>query len=360
MRILAFMKYGSQAASARQRLMQYAPHLAANGVTVEYLPLLGNDHLARVAAGQGTAIGPTLRAYAARLHALLTRRDFDLLWVQYELFPWSPGLFERLAARAGKPIVVDYDDAIFHMYDLNRRGLVRRLLGRKLEPLLRSADAVICGNRYIETYAARFCDRTVVIPTVVDTDVFRPAAAPRNDGLHAPVVVGWIGSPSTWATVEPLLPHLLPLLARHGATLRVVGAGPRARGLPGVVAVDWTERGEVAELQAMDIGIMPVPDDAWTRGKCGYKLIQYMACGLPVIGSPVGVNRDIVVEGENGLLAQTPAEWVIALAALIEDPALRARLGVNGRARAVEHYSLHSQQPRLLALLRSLRSPAAS
>lgn len=350
MRVLAFMKYGSQAASARQRLMQFAPYLAANGVTVEYLPLLDNDHMGRVAAGEGASARAALAAYARRLVALLTRRDFDVVWVQYELFPYLPGVFERLAGAAGKRVVVDYDDAIFHMYDANARPAVRRLLGAKLAPLLRRADTVICGNGYIEAYVRGFCDRTVVIPTVVDTDLYRPAERRTPSGP----VVGWIGSPSTWTHVEPILPRLLALLERYGASMRVVGAGPRARGLPGVEAVEWTEVNEIADLQAMDIGIMPVADDPWSRGKCGYKLIQYMACGLPVVASPVGVNSEIVTEGRNGFLARLPEDWDAAIVRLIEDDALRARMGADGRARAVERYSRQSQQSRLLDVFRSL------
>ena len=345
------MKYGSLAASARQRLMQYAPYLAANGVTIEYLPLLDNGHMERVAAGEKASRWAALAAYVRRLRALLTRRDFDVVWVQYELFPYLPGFVERLVSRTGKRFIVDYDDAIFHMYDANPRPAVRRVLGSKLAPLLRSADAVICGNTYIEAYARTFCDRTVVIPTVVDIDIFRPANQARSSG---PLVVGWIGSPSTWAHVEPLLPRLLPLLERQGATMRVVGAGPRARGLPSVDSVEWTEASEVGSLQAMDIGIMPVADDPWSRGKCGYKLVQYMACGLPVVASPVGVNREIVIEGENGFLAHSPEEWEKALVELLGDAGLRDRMGVNGRRRAVERYSLQSQQARLLEVFRSL------
>lgn len=352
MRMLAFMKYGSQAASARQRLMQYAPYLAEHDIHIEYLPLLGNDHMARVAAGGGKALLPTAAAYARRFFAILTRRDFDILWVQYELFPYLPGLIERLAKMSGKRIVVDYDDAIFHMYDAHRVPAIRRLLGRKLVPLLSSADTVICGNAYIQAYAGRYCPRTPIIPTVVDTNVFAPSPGARPDG---PVVIGWIGSPSTWGFVEPHLPWLLPLLERHDATLRVVGAGPRAKGLPRVEAVEWTEATEVAHLQAMDIGIMPVVDDAWARGKCGYKLIQYMACGLPVIGAPVGVNSEIVADGENGFLAQTPDQWQAALVRLIGDADLRRDMGIRGRARAVERYSLAAHAPRLLEVLRSPR-----
>lgn len=351
MRVLAFMKYGSLAASARQRLMQYAPYLAANGVTVEYLPLLDNQHMERVAAGGRASRRASLEAYARRLGALLIRRDFDVAWIQYELFPYLPGFFERLAGATGKRVIVDYDDAIFHMYDASPRHAVRRLLGAKLAPLLRSADRVICGNTYIEAYARKYCDRTIVIPTVVDTDLYKKAE--RRDA-SGPVVVGWIGSPSTWAHVEPLLPRLLPLLERHGARMRVVGAGPRARGLPSVQALDWAEANEVSDLQAMDLGIMPVANDPWSKGKCGYKLIQYMACSLPVVASPVGVNNEIVVDGENGYFAEGPESWDRAIVRLIDDAALRTDLGASGRERVVKSYSRQSQQTRLLNVFQSL------
>ena len=144
---------------------------------------------------------------------------------------------------------------------------------------------------------------------------------------------------------------ILPVIARHGAIFRAIGAGPPARAVHGIEAADWTEESEVAEVQGMEIGIMPVPDDPWARGKCGYKLIQYMACGLPVIASPVGVNSDIVSDGENGFLARGKEEWCVALERLLTDAPLRAAMGRAGRARAEEYYSLASQEPRLLGFL---------
>lgn len=352
MRVLAFTKYGPRAASSRQRLWQFLPYLEREGVEVSVLPLLGDDYVARLAEGRRADPAAIALAYARRLGQLATRRGHDLVWLQYELFPYLPGVVERLAGWGGKPLVVDYDDAIFHMYDDHRSKLARAMLGGKLGTLLRSsASACVCGNAYIRSYAERFCDTCITIPTVVDTDHYLPAP---HAGERGPVVVGWIGSPSTWPYVEPLLPRLMPLLERCGAVFRAVGAGPAAARHAGVESLPWSEAGEVAAVQSMDIGIMPIPDTAWARGKCGYKLIQYMACGLPVVASPVGVNCEIVREGDNGFLAMHENEWLRALERLIGDPGLRRRMGESGRARAVADYSLASQQPRLLALLRSL------
>lgn len=349
-RMLALMKYGGRAASTRQRLLQYLPYLESHGVEVEVLPLLDDRYLARFAQGRKGSVAAVSKAYFERLLQLVTRRDHDLVWVQYELFPYLPAPFEKLLRLAGKPYVLDYDDAIFHMYDRSTHGFVRRLLGPKLVPLLRQATACVCGNTYLLDYAARFCPNSYVVPTVVDTTVYRPAADENPD---RPLRVGWIGSPSTWLYVVPLLPTILPMLKSRGLKLRAVGAGPAAQGIDGVDSVEWTEATEVAEVQAMDIGIMPLPDEYWARGKCGYKLIQYMACGVPVLASAVGVNEEIVVEGINGFLPRTDQEWTRWLDQLLGDAELRHRLGEAGRSRVLDRYSLASQQARLLAILKA-------
>ncbi|HEU0098288.1 MAG TPA: glycosyltransferase family 4 protein [Allosphingosinicella sp.] len=353
MKVLAFLKYGTLAASTRQRLVQYEPSLAEAGIEVEYLPLLDNEHLRRLAAGRRASPAASARRYLDRMYQLLTRRDFDLLWVHCELFPYLPGLFERLAAATGKPIVFDYDDAIFHMYDASGNRVVRALLGRKLEPLLKRASLCCCGNRYLLDYASRFSPDTMLLPTVVDTRIYLPAEARAPS---APVTIGWIGSPSTWPYVRPLLPLLRELAETRGVRTRIVGAGPGARddAFPGLDLVEWSEAGEVDEVRAMDIGIMPLPDDIWARGKCGYKLIQYMACALPVVASPVGVNCEIIAPGANGFLAGGEEEWRDALLRLIGDAGLRRAYGTAGRARVEALYSLQVHAPRLVEALQSL------
>lgn len=354
MRILALTKYGTLAASTRQRFQQYEPYLSRVGIEVEYSPLFDNDYLTPLLSGRRRSVGPVIRGYWRRLGAVLRARSFDALWVHCELFPYLPGFVEGLAARlGGRPIIFDFDDAIFHMYDENASLLVRTLLEGKLAPLLRRASACMCGNAYLQAYAARYCPQSVIISTVVDTDRYQPRASTDWGG---PVVIGWIGSPSTWPNVRPLLPLLSELCDTHGGRLCVVGAGEAAKGdlFPGLDLVDWSESSEIANVQAMDIGIMPLVDRPFERGKSGYKLIQYMACGLPVVASPVGVNREIVTQGENGFLATGGAEWREALERLIADGALRRKMGEAGRERAVTDYSVASQAPRVVELLRDV------
>lgn len=353
MRVLALVKYGRRAASTRQRFLQYEPFLAAAGFTVDYAPLLGDAYLERLVDGRRPSLLSVAAAYGARLARLLTARRYDLLWVHYELFPYFPGLAERLAALAGRPIIYDFDDAIFHNYDASPQRLVRRLLGRKLEPLLRSAYACCCGNPYLRDYAIRYCPNSIILPTVVDTDLYVPSPTAKAPGQ--PVTIGWIGSPSTWPLVRPYLKLLAELCSDGTVEVRAVGAGIAAEAdrFPGLHLVAWTEQREIAEVQKMDIGIMPVWDGPFQRGKSGYKLIQYMACGLPVVASPVGVNRDIIVDGDNGFLANSDADWRAALTRLIDDPQLRRRLGDAGRLRAERDLSLASQAPRLVEVFRS-------
>jgi len=350
MRVAAFTKYDREAASTRQRVLQYLPHLEAAGIRVDVHPLLDDAYVRSLASGEGFSKAAIGAAYARRLRHLLRGESADLLWVYAELFPWLPAGFERLAFRSSKPLLYDFDDAFFHPYDDHRSPIVRRLLGGKLIPLIEGAAAVCAGNPYLRDYAARHNAETHVLPTVVDIDLYRPAARSGD----RPLTIGWIGSPSTWRFVQPLLPLLAGLAREHRIRFVAVGAGAAAEAdrFDGMTLEPWSEASEIARVQAMDIGIMPLPAEPWARGKSGYKLVQYMACGLPVVASPVGVNAQIVDDGTTGLLAADPGQWRAALERLIGDGALRQRMGAAGRARAVAEYSLQVHAPRLVEIMR--------
>lgn len=214
---------------------------------------------------------------------------------------------------------------------------------------MRRAAVVIVGNEYLGDRAKQAgAKRVVLLPTVVDAT--RYAVVEKVNAQS--VTIGWIGQPSTAKYLSQLVPELNGILAKHGA--RIVAIGPKAEQfqfLP-VVVKPWTEDSEVAEIQQFDIGIMPLSESLWERGKCGYKLIQYMACGKPVVATPIGVNNIIVRHGENGFLANTFTEWCDALDKLCEDAVLRKRMGEEGRKIVEENYSLQVTVPRLNELLR--------
>lgn len=349
MRIAQLTKYGGLAASTRQRFGQYRPHLAALGCETVTWPLLDDDYLAALYSGNRRSFAYVFRRYVDRARKLVYSPGVDLLWVHCDVFPYLPSIFDAIAHLVKRPIVFDFDDAIFHNYDMHKSPFLRAILANKLVPILSSAEVAFCGNAYLADYARKFCRSTHIVPTVIDTDIFTQRCSSSSRGQAQ---IGWIGTPSTWTQyMAPMMPLLADVAARQSARIRAVGPGKAAMPHPLLDILSWTEESEVAQIQGMDIGIMPLDESPWARGKSGYKLIQYMACGLPVVASPVGVNVEIVEHGVNGFLAATEADWRSALSELLENPNLRCRMGAAGRRRVEERYSLRVWGPKVASLL---------
>ncbi len=339
-------------ASTRLRTLQYLPCLQQAGLDVTVQALLDDAQLqARYQQGR-YGRWALLQAYAKRIQALMSRHAFDVLWVEKEALPWWPLWAERALLR-GVPYVLDYDDADFHHYDMHRLAGVRSLFGRRLDGLMANSSLVVAGNRYLAQRAHDAGAPWVeIVPTVIDLDRYPVPGATQPvapDGL--PRVV-WIGSPSTAKYLQLIAGPLQALAQRLPFVLRVIGGG--AVNIPGVQteAVDWSEATEVQALQSADVGVMPLEDTPWERGKCGYKLIQYMACGLPVIASAVSANNDILAHGQTGMLARTAQDWLESLETLLGDADLRQRMGAAGRARVEDSYCVQQTGPKLAELLK--------
>jgi glycosyltransferase involved in cell wall biosynthesis len=337
------------------RLLQYLPALAAASIEVSTSPLLDDDYLRALYADR-KAWSTVISGYSLRVAKLLGAGQYDLVWVEKEALPWLPAWLDNGLLPRSCKLVADYDDAWFHRYDLHRSSMVRRVLGRKIDAVMRRADLVTAGNAYLAQRARDAGARRIEdLPTVVDLERYPACRGLRDDTDE--LVVGWIGSPSTaeryLRMVAPVLEHL-----RKDHRIRCIAVGAQPEQVEGTPfeAEPWTEEGEVESIQKFDIGIMPSKDEPWARGKCGYKLIQYMACALPVVASPVGVNREIVLSGENGELANSLEEWKASLERLLMDSGLRRRMGEMGRRRVQEWYSLQVQAPRLISMLQSLRA----
>lgn len=355
MRVLLLSRYGPLGASSRVRSYQYLPYLRSQGIDVTIAPLLGDAYLKKLYAGKGRSFTDLLVAYSHRLAAVSRAPRFDLVWLEYEAFPWMPAGFESLLPLLGVPYVVDLDDAVFHNYDLNSHFFIRMILGNKIDAVMRRAVAVIAGNDYLLERARRAGAKCIsLIPSVVDL-----ARYPEiKKAVNQVFTIGWIGSPATVHYLRLIQPALAHICKNGNARLMVVGADIELEGVP-VVGRPWSEETEVAEIQGFDVGVMPLPDQPWERGKCGYKLIQYMACGLPVVASPVGANLKIVEDGVNGFLATTQSEWIDALTALREDKKLRDHMGEAGRRKVESEYCLQVTAPRLAALFRTVREGLA-
>lgn len=345
MRVLILAKYSQRGASSRLRSFQYVPFFQNLGFDVVVSSLFDDGYLGSLYGGGGRSVFSVLKLYLKRFFVLFGLFKYDIIFLEKEVFPYFPGFAERVIRLLGKPYIVDYDDAIFHNYDLSKNLLIRKLLGGKIDSVMRHSSCVIAGNSYLASRAKAAGARSVeLVPTVVDHTRY----IPRHDSLTERPVIGWIGSPSTQKYVIGIREVLAKACQVHGARLMLVGATPQmVAELPGldVEVVPWSEDSEAELISRMDIGIMPLPDGPWEKGKCGYKLIQYMACAVPVIASPVGVNVDIVTGSHSGLLADSLAEWQDALLQLLSSAEQRREMGAAGREAVENTYSLQVQAP---------------
>ncbi len=352
MKVLLLTRYDRLGASSRVRAFQYLPYFDAVGWQVKAVPFFSNAYLEKLYS-EKPRWAEIVRAYWRRIGWMFTAGRYDLLWIEKELFPFFPAAAERLIERRGIPYMADYDDALFHRYDKHPSALVRALLGRKIDAVMARAALVVAGNNYLaERARSAGAKRVEVVPTVVDVNRYADGGSIQKS--QGPLVVGWIGTPQTSGYLLQLKRVFQSLQAKFDVRFVAVGAGGQGVGNLPVVAWPWHENTEVESIRQFDIGIMPLADSAWERGKCGYKLIQYMACGLPVVASPVGVNREIVEPGVNGFLAENEEKWRQSLADLLADPALRGQMGRNGRQKVKSWYSLQVQAPRLESLLKQV------
>lgn len=341
--------------SQRYRFEAFEPHLRSRGIEVTYAGALTTDE-ARDFYG---AVSPlrkgriAARALVRRATSLL--RPADVVFVQREAFfllnHWSEWL-----AHLRAPVVFDFDDAIWihAISEANRRFAFLKNV-EKISRIVGLSHTVIAGNEYLADWARQHSRKVQVIPTCVDTCRFAPISRPADTNT---VTIGWSGSPSTVAHLRPLLPALERVKARYQdrVHLRVMGDPSFSYAPLGLKGEAWSVEAELELLRQMDIGLMPLPDDEWTRGKCGLKGLVSMSMGAATVMSPVGVNTEIVKHGENGLLARTEDEWVAELSSLIDDAALRRRLGEAGRQTVVDRYSVaHWKEPLAELLINAAR-----
>lgn len=346
-KILGLSLYGPQAASHRYRLGQYVPGLAQAGLDLQIQSLLDDEYLVSRFAGRPLPWRSVLQSAWQRLVALIRDDGFAGAILHCELYPLMPGGLERLLLP--KPYIYDFDDAFFLKYRQGRLGALRPILGQKFDRVIAGAAAVTAGNSYLTNYAHGFNTNVHRLPTVVDTMRYRVVARP----LNAEFTVGWVGSPSTAPYLAALVEPLSQLAQEAPVRLVVVG-GP-APVIPGVAveSIAWDEPTEINQINRFDVGVMPLTEDDWARGKCAFKLIQYMACGVPVVASRVGANVDVVTP-QCGFLVEDAADWLAAFRALRDDAPSRLRMGLAARARIEAEYSLARNLPVLTRVIEEM------
>lgn len=358
MKVLAFASYPVEAAATRYRLHQFIEPLAERGIQLRLSPFLDSKLFASLYQSSGaakTAI-KLLVASLKRLGDAFEAREADVILIQREAMIFGPPVIEWLAMRfSGRPMVLDLDDPTYVPYTSPTYGNVGKLLKwfRKTDDLIRWASVVTCGNRAIAEYVNSKGTAAVVIPTVVDTDVFHPV---RSDNEQ--VVLGWVGTHSTFPYLESIFQVFQELARDYDFRLKIVGAGKREIQIPGVQVenLEWELSREVADFQSFDIGLYPIDAslyaDKWAAGKSGFKAIEYMSVGVPYVATPVGVLGEIGEEGSTHFNATSPEEWRDSLSKLIVDRERRRRMGIAGRQHVLDHYSLGAQADKLADALR--------
>ena len=359
MRVLALVPYPrDRAPGQRYRIEQWAPLLEKWGAEVVFEPFRC-EALHSLMSEPGKFAQKTYlisKALGRRLRVLRRFGEFDCVFIYTEAAMFGPAIIEKFIRYKGIPIVFDFDDAIFlHYTYISPVSRYLRLLKfpGKTKTICELADHVLAGNPYLAGYAAKFNSSVTIVPTTINTAICTPNGYKRNS--HPPVI-GWTGSYSTIQYLEALGPALQQLAQRERFKLRVIGVS--SYDLPGVdvEALPWRSETEIADLSKIDVGIMPMPDDGWTRGKCGLKALQYMALGIPAVCSPVGVNTTIIRDGVNGLIATSEDDWVNQLSRLVRSPDLRQRLGKAGRETVETDYASSIHAERVFKILSSLVS----
>ncbi len=350
MRLLFLPKYSADGPSSRHRFFAVADQLRVEGHEVEVRPLFHHGYVTRFFRTGSRLSAGIVRDYRRRLARLRGGLGgADLAVVEYEALPYCPLALEVRLLRRLRPWVLDVDDAV----EVRYRGLPR--LQSKIGRLFAAADGIVAGSPVLASELSRLNPRVTCVPTGVHSGRYQPKAAGEDPARGRPVVIGWMGSPTSFKYLDVVAAPVAELATRHSLVFRAVGP----RELPGfdgvrVECVPWVEEEESSRLRSFDIGVMPLTDDAFARGKSGFKLVQYMAAGLPCVASDVGCNAQILDHGAAGLLASSTREWVAGLERLLVDRSARASLGAAARRRFLEEYTLEHLSRRRLEFYSAL------
>ena len=356
--MFVFTKYGALGASSRVRFLTYLALNLLPRDEIKINELFDDQYIKNLYSHKKSLIAIFCR-YCLRFFTLfmvLFNKKYKTIWIEKELFPYIPLPFELLFTLFGKKVVYDFDDAVFHNYDKNRFSVLFKL---KFEMLMKHADLVFVGNQYLYDHVTKMGAKKVkLIPTVIDLAAYNSQYLTYKEG-HQPVeevCIGWIGSPSTekyLSIIDAVITQLQDELDIN-IRLKLIGASKDLILTSNVEIIQWTQDTEIQNICAFDIGIMPLFDSNFEKGKCGYKIIQYFACRKPVLASPVGVNCSIIKPGTNGFLCETHEEWYNHLKHLILDKSLREKLGVKGFELIKGHYTYQAQYLNIVTELKLL------
>ena len=352
-RAVFYTRHEKKGASSRYRSIQYFDFLRESGITIVHRPLFSDRYLTDKYQGK-SIVHLVVYAYLKRLLSLVFELPFyKYVLVEKELFPYLPSWPDRFICLAKSRVIYDFDDAIWMNYKGHANRFLRLLLSQKIEVIMRSASLVCCGSHYILEFAAAVgAKRTEFLPTVLCEGRYHGQKLSSHVSSIKPSIV-WIGSPSTSNYIKRLFPVFKQLNKQYGVVVKVIGSNfARQAQEDFLEIIEWSSETEIEEMLACDIGVMPLPSDEFEKGKCAFKLIQYMGLALPVVASPVGENVYVVEEGVSGLLATDYSEWYESLELLICDDRLRNEFGAAGYKRFLASYTLDSVKQQYISFFR--------
>ena len=348
--ILFLPKYSPSGASSRYRIYQFLPYFEKEGISCVVSPLFDDQYFMRFNEGKKQNIFHLFTCYLRRFVILFSIKKYDLVFIQYELFPYFPFSLDSWFKKSKTKYVLDFDDAIFHNYDVIKPKFISNLFKNKFKNLLINAEFVITGSPYLTEYCNTFSSKVLEIPTVLAIDKYLI----NDNKIEKDFVIGWIGSKSTSKYILDILPALVEFSQLNICIIHLIGFDKSIKEineLKNVKLIDWTENTEVEEINKFSVGIMPLRDTNWENGKCGFKLIQYMALGKPTIATPLKANLKID-KNNSGLYAITNEEWVLRLKEIFKEKEKYVEVGHQNRKVIELNYSINSVINQYLNILK--------
>ena len=350
-KIYFFPKYSSKAPSSRCRIYEYLPYYHQAEIKFVVSPLLGDWYLSALWGHKSKfrVLFLIVASYLKRIVSILLLPHNSIVYIGAELLPYMPSWLESYLYFRGIKYLIEFDDAVFHNYD-NRNILIRWLYQEKFKKVISKASLVICGCRYLSDYSKQWNKNVLIIPTSIDEKKYIKAISCTNN------IIGWIGSSSTSPNIAIVMPALKKLSIEFPFELHLVGFDKRYEYLLKGInykIISWTSETEVSELSQFTIGIMPLYDTLGNRGKCAFKLVQYMGIGIPTISTPLQSNLDID-KGCGNLFANSDEEWYLAFKDLLSNRDKRRIIGNKNKRVAMQHYTFQSNSQELIGILRKI------
>ena len=332
----------------RFRIEQYLDYLSKKGFDITFSFLL-NERSDKYFYSQTAflvKIVILIKSYLKRWNEMRSYNQYDLIFVYREAFFTGSTYFERKIRASNAKLIFDFDDSIW-LHDVSAGNKKWEWLKNsdKTKQIIQYADLVFAGNQYLVDYTKKYNKNVKLVPTTIDTEYHIGSEVEKST-----ICIGWTGSSTTLKYFEDSIPNLLKIKQKYNEKVifKVIVDVEKKYPELGIMTTPWSLDTEIDELNKIDVGIMPLPDDQWTRGKCGFKGLQYMALEIPTIMSPIGVNNDIIEHGINGFLASSNQEWIDSLSQLIESETLRKKMGANARKTIEQKYSVNSQKEQYL------------